>query len=249
MIEIEDRDGIRILRMNHGKANAFDVEFAACMTKEISAAHHDDDVDAVVLTGSGKIFSAGVDLLRLLDEGPSYISEFVPIIDRVFAEWAAFPKPMVAAINGHAIAGGGVLACVADYRIAGESAGTIGVPELVVGVPFPPAAFELVRQTVDSQRFRDLVWRGAIVSGEDRVSSGFVDRLVADDQVLEASIEVARELRAIPKSTFIRTKADWRAPVTQAAQNTQRQGAALSAWRSAKTLESIRAYVERTLKK
>ena len=71
-----------------------------------------------MLTGSGSIFSAGVDLRRLLAEGEDYLRRFVPLIGEGFQRLFAFPRPVVAALNGHAIAGGCIVACACDRRIA-----------------------------------------------------------------------------------------------------------------------------------
>ncbi|WP_163451993.1 enoyl-CoA hydratase/isomerase family protein, partial [Escherichia coli] len=85
----------------------------------------------------GKIFSAGVDLLQISDGGLSYVQKFLPALHRMFDTEFDFPKPVVAAVNGHAIAGGCVLASCADKRIAARDVGRIGVTEVLVGVPFP----------------------------------------------------------------------------------------------------------------
>jgi len=103
MIETTEQDGMAILRMAHGKANAMSTDFCAAITAkfaEISPAR------AVVLTGTGRIFSAGVDLLRLIDGGGAYIREFLPALGAMLATVFSHPKPVVAAINGHAVAGG-----------------------------------------------------------------------------------------------------------------------------------------------
>ena len=100
---------------------------------------------ALVITGQGKIFSAGVDLKRLSKEGAAYIRKFLPALDKLYDAVFFHPKPVVAAVNGHAVAGGAVLACCADRRIMARAGGRIGVTELLVGVPFPALAFEIVR--------------------------------------------------------------------------------------------------------
>ena len=99
----------------------------------------DPSVKAVILTGSGSSFSAGVDLFRVLKDGPEYGRRFLPVLDNFLRAALTLPKPMIAAINGHAIAGGCILAATCDHRIMTEGNGRIGIPELAVGVPFPGA--------------------------------------------------------------------------------------------------------------
>src|SRR5258708_24895480 len=118
------------------------MEFCEALTArfaEISSAR------AVVMTASGRTFSAGVDLVRLLEGGAPYVGKFLPVLSNMFAAVFSHPAPVVAAINGHAIAGGCVLACAADKRLMARDGGRIGVTELLVGVPFPPAAMEIIR--------------------------------------------------------------------------------------------------------
>ena len=122
IIEREDREGIALLRMNRGKVNALDAE----LLQELGAAL--DGVEAsparaLVLTGAGPAFSAGVDLFRLLEGGAAHIREFLPLLRGVGRRLCAFPKPPVAAVNGHAIADGPLLLVSCDRRILARGRG------------------------------------------------------------------------------------------------------------------------------
>ena len=112
MINVKTDNGIATVTITHGKANAFDMELgeelAQCFEQISESAAR-----AVVITGQGRIFSAGVDLIRLSSAGPDYVRKFLPALHRSFGAVFFCPKPVVAAINGHAIAGGCVLACAA----------------------------------------------------------------------------------------------------------------------------------------
>jgi enoyl-CoA hydratase len=141
MIKSEIVDGIAVLTLAHGKANALDIEFCDALARHFAELRR-SDLRAVVLTGQGKIFSAGVDLKRLSAGGADYIRRFLPALHRLYEAVFFHPKPVVAAINGHAIAGGCVLACCADRRIMARESGRMGVTEILVGVPFAALAFE-----------------------------------------------------------------------------------------------------------
>ncbi|MDX1515040.1 MAG: enoyl-CoA hydratase/isomerase family protein, partial [Gammaproteobacteria bacterium] len=149
MIEREDIYGTVVLRLAHGKANALDYELSRAIIECLDETET-GDAEAVVLTGSGKIFSAGVDLFRVLNEDDQYLDAFYPMLVNMFARVFAFRKPLVAAVNGHAVAGGCVLACACDFRVMGKGGGTMGVPELRVGVPFPTVAMEILRSAIDN---------------------------------------------------------------------------------------------------
>jgi enoyl-CoA hydratase len=131
LIQSKTIDGIAILTLSHGKANALDIEFCDALASNFAELAN-SDVKAVVLTGQGRIFSAGVDLKRLSQGGADYIRRFLPALHRLFEAVFFHPRPVVAAVNGHAIAGGCVLACCADRRIMARESGRIGVTEILL---------------------------------------------------------------------------------------------------------------------
>ena len=135
MLDFEERGEVAIMRLQHGKVNALDLELLLAITEAMRAV---DQARAVVITGSGSVFSAGVDLQRIVAGGPSYVREFLPALSESFMAIFDHPGPVVAAVNGHAIAGGCVIAAACDVRLMSQ--GKIGLAELSVGVPFPPAA-------------------------------------------------------------------------------------------------------------
>ena len=147
MIDLKNDGDVAIVTIRHGKANALDIELCEGLTKCFDELRR-SDARAVVLTGQGRMFSAGVDLIRVGSGGADYVRAFLPSLHRLYDAVFFHPKPVVAAINGHAIAGGCVLACCADRRIMADASGRIGVTELLVGVPFPALAFEIVRFAV-----------------------------------------------------------------------------------------------------
>src|SRR5207248_2211327 len=125
-------------------ANAMSLEFCDRLTACFEEIRQ-SSARAAVLIGEERIFSAGVDLLRVLDGGRPYLRNFLPALSAALAAVFSHPKPVVAAINGHAIAGGCILACACDRRLMVRDAGRIGVPELLVGVAFPAVAMEIMR--------------------------------------------------------------------------------------------------------
>ncbi len=98
MIVREDRDGVRILRLAHGKVSAMDIELGEALIAELKAAAG-VSVRAVVVTGTGSSFSAGVDLFRLIKDGPAYGERFLPVLDTMLRDALTFPKPLIAAVR------------------------------------------------------------------------------------------------------------------------------------------------------
>jgi enoyl-CoA hydratase len=250
VIEADRRDEIAILRMVDGKANTMTLEFCSALTARFEEVRL-SSARAVVLTGSGRIFSAGVDLVRLLEGGRSYIREFLPELSSMFATVFSHPKPVVAAVNGHAIAGGCVLACAADRRLMAPAAGRIGVTELLVGVPFPAVAMEIMRCVTAPQYFEEAIFGGEVFAPPDAVGRGLVNELVEPSELLDRAVATARALASLPPSVFALTKRQTRDP---AFERLDRVGPTVDAaaeeiWTAPETLERIRAYVASTLGK
>jgi enoyl-CoA hydratase len=245
MIDRSDADGIVTLTLEHGKAAALDVELLEALQRELAAA---EDARAVVLTGSGSIFSAGVDLFRLTDGGAAYVERFFPLLRDVVRQLFAMPLPVVAAANGHAIAGGAILVCAADVRLMASGNGRIGTPELLVGVPFPAAALEVARFAVrDVQRF---VYSGATLRPEEALAAGWIDEVVASEALLARAREAAARLAAIPRESFRLTKAQLRAPALDAIRlGEARDAEALAVWSDPAIHQHIRDYLARTVRK
>jgi enoyl-CoA hydratase len=220
------QDGVTILELGHGKANALDVDLCR-----------------------GGIFSAGVDLLRLLDGGPRYIDEFLPAFHEMLETLFVYPKPVVAALNGHAIAGGCVVACATDHRVMAGDSGRVGVPELRVGVPFPSAALEIMRFALAPVHFREIMYRGAVLDPSRARDWGLIDEIVAAERLMDHAVASAADLASVSPSAFALTKTQIRAPFVER-MKAAREGfdaAVRDIWVAPQTREAIRDYVTRTL--
>jgi enoyl-CoA hydratase len=248
MIEVGEEDGVTIMRMAHGKANAMSIDFCELMTARFEELNS-SSTRAIVITGNGRIFSAGVDLLLLLDGGVPYIRKFLPALSTMLATVFSYPKPVVAAINGHAIAGGCVLACAADKRLMAREAGRIGVTELLVGVPFPSAAMEIMRCAMSPQYFEDAIFSGATYAPSEAAERGLVNEIVEPDALLARAIAVGKTLAALPPSAFTLTKRQTRAPALERLEMDARRTEVEQIWTAPETLIRIRDYVARTLRK
>ena len=250
MIEKNEVDDVTVLRMAYGKANTMDLEFCTALIDALDELERDED-SAVVLTGSGNIFSAGVDLFRLLNEDEKYLDAFYPALIDLFERVFSFPRPLVAAINGHAIAGGCVLACACDYRMMTTGAGTLGVPELRVGVPFPAAAMEVLRFAVGSAHLQAMVLTGDTVSPQEALRLGFVDELVDEAELPERSAARAKSLESVPARAYSLSKRQLREPALRRIRDPVREHEEMvrAAWMDPQTFDHVRKYLEETLGK
>lgn len=242
MIDRTDEAGIAILQMDAPPANVLTTEFAEALSAALADLHADETVGGVVLTGTGSAFSAGVELFRVVDGGDPYVRGLLAAVGDFFGRLRSFPKPMIAAINGHAIAGGAVMACGCDYKVMAEGKGRVGLPELMVGVPFPSVALEMVRSAVPARYHREVMLLGNSYGVEEAVERGFVDEIVPADALLSRAHEVASALATIPPATFSLTKRQW-----YAADPSTLEPELVEIWAAENTHAHIRGYLERTL--
>lgn len=184
-----------IVRIHAGKVNALDLEGLLALRGAIDAV----GPSAIVLTGTERVFSAGVDLARLLQEDADYTRAYLRALEDLVQSLFDRSTPVVAALTGHAIAGGCLIASACDYRIMGQ--GRIGVTEALVGFPIPPGALEAFRY-VAGPRTAAMVSSGRTVDPEQALALGLIDEVVAADDVLSRGRDVARLFGATPSETF-----------------------------------------------
>jgi enoyl-CoA hydratase len=249
MIQRDDRDGIRILRLAHGKVSAMDIELGDAFTREMADAAA-APIKAVIVTGSGSSFSAGVDLFRVISGGPDYGRRFLPVLDDLLRSALTFSKPMVAAVNGHAIAGGCILAACCDHRIMVEGNGRIGIPELAVGVPFPALPLQIMAARLSDSALRDLVMTGRTVPTDEAKTLGLIDEKCPSGLLIDRALEVAQRLASIPPGAFALTKEAFYSPILRrTSQLADLNARVVEAWMQQDTYDTIRAYLDRTIKK
>jgi enoyl-CoA hydratase len=239
MIDVEQRSGVTVVRLRHGKVNALDLELLRAITKAMR------DLDrgaAVVITGSGAVFSAGVDLNRIVAGGRAYTQEFLPALAEAFLAIFDHQGPVLAAVDGHAIAGGCVIAAACDVRLMSQ--GKIGLAELSVGVPFPSAAMEILRHAVGPAVGR-LVLTAELLDASQAQSIGLIHHVAAPDALLDAAIERAGRMARIPAEVFGFSKRQLQQPARDAiAAGGAADEAVLAMWSSDRTRDAIARYLD-----
>ena len=238
MIETSDHDGIAILTLHNGPVNALDLELLTAVPGSLAAVAGSR---AVVLTGSGRSFSAGVDLKRIVDGGLPYAGTFLPALSLAMLTVFEHPKPVVAAVNGHALAGGCVLAAACDIRLM--SGGTIGLAELAAGVPFPTVPLEIMRHAVGPAL--DAMVLEARLTPEQATSIGLVHEVVEPDQLLSAALRRADRLCAAPPDVYALAKHQLHAPARERidAARPSDDPQVLKMWSSGRTARILRGYL------
>ena len=201
MISVTHQSDLATITFADNKVNAMDIEWCGTLTEQLNELENNSGTKAVIVTSAERVFSAGVDLKRVIAEDPDYVLPFIDALSLCFRTAFAFSKPMVAAVNGHAIAGGCIIASCADFRIATPRA-RIGLPELRLGVPLPANAIEVMRRVATPSAFQAMLNSGANYRDQAAVDAGLADRIVSKEFLMQQTIDQASQLAAIPVGTF-----------------------------------------------
>ncbi|MEV4258305.1 enoyl-CoA hydratase-related protein [Spirillospora sp. NPDC049652] len=194
MIELKREGDVFVLRMEAGE-NRFHPDFLAAMDRALTEVEQAEGPKALVTTGSGKFYSNGLDL----DWLGAHQEEFVPYLESVnglYARFLELPAPTVAAVNGHAFAGGGMLALAQDFAVMRTDRGYFCLPEVDLGMSFTPGMSALIQSRLTAPVAHEAMLTGRRYTAEEAREAGIVQRTADEAGVLPAAIELAASLAA-----------------------------------------------------
>ncbi len=235
-------DGIAVMTLNRAPVNALNPEFLSEIEAYLKRLDSDNAVRAVVISSACKVFCAGLDLKEVVDYSVPKQTEIVDGLNSAFARLYGFPKPMIAATAGAAIAGGLFFVLSADYSVAREGA-RLGLSEVRVGANFPVGPLEIARDSLSKGAFRRILLSGLPVDAAEAFRMGFVDEVCAADQVMERAMTVARDYANLPPQTFAAIKAQMRAPALNVINETLKKNAdpTRDGWFTSETVSAMKS--------
>jgi enoyl-CoA hydratase len=243
------RDGdVALLRMSSGKANAIGPAFLARL-----GALLDDlrDARALVFIGQPGFFSAGLDLPSLIELDQRAMAAFIDSFGETMLRVFELPLPVVAAVNGHAIAGGCVLALQADHRVMGDDPkARIGLNEVQLGIGLPPVVMETLRLQVPPTSIPTIALEGRLSTAVEALGLGLVHELAPPAHLEERALGKARSMSKLAGSAFRQIKKAYRAPAVAAVRAASTDVESwTSTWFSEGGQQLLRAAVDRLKKK
>lgn len=203
-------DGIAVVTFARPPMNAMDAELLEETAALFDRLASDRNVRAAVLTGEGRAFSAGLDLKLLPTLDTAAQHRLIAAMNDGFGTLYGWPKPLVTAINGHAIAGGMVVALCGDWRIVAEVPLKASFAEVKVGVRYPVAALDVARSELAPTAARRMVLFGEELDAAGAVALQVFDECVAADALLARAIARARRDAALPPEAFATIKRELR---------------------------------------
>ncbi len=198
-IQTEIREAVAAIALDDGKANALSPELIAGIHHALDVA--EKDAKAVVITGRPGRFSAGFDL-KVLRQGPEAAVDLVTAGGQLFLRFLEFPLPIVVGCTGHAIAAGAIALMTSDYRVGARGEFQIGMNETAIGMTLPDYAIEFARERLSKRHFDRSIIHAEMYGPEGAIDAGFLDRIVAPDEVVAEAFGEAVRLAASPQPAF-----------------------------------------------
>lgn len=212
-VTYQSEENYAIIIINNGKANAISHEVVAGLNAGLDKAEREDKI--VVLTGTAGIFSGGFDL-KVMTKSPESAKELVTKGSKLSLRMLSFPKPIIVACNGHAIAKGAFLLLSADYRIGVEGDYKIGLNEVMIGMTMHNAGIAIAKSRLSEVYLNRSVNNAEIFSSKDAIIAGFLDVIVPEDHLLPTAINVAEMFAKLNKKAHAATKLKVRKPHLEA---------------------------------
>ena len=208
-VTYQSAENYAIITINNGKANAISHEVVDGLNASLDKAEQEDKI--VILTGTPGIFSGGFDL-KVMTKSPESALELVTKGSKLSLRMLSFPKPIIIACNGHAIAKGAFLLLTADYRIGVDGDFKIGLNEVMIGMTMHHAGIAIAKSRLSEVYVTRSVNNAEIFSSKDAIKAGFLDKIVPEDLLLPTAIKVAGMFTKLNKTAHAATKLRVRKP-------------------------------------
>jgi enoyl-CoA hydratase/carnithine racemase len=247
-VHTEYRDQVAIVALDREITNALDLQLIEQLAEALRDLERDPNAHAIVLTSSNeKFFSIGFDIPHLFGLTKEEFRRFYQAFNRISLQLYTFPKPTVAAITGHAIAGGCILALCCDYRLIAEGRKLMGLNEVKLGVPVPYPADCILRSLVGVRYAREIVDVGEFYQPTELLQMGLVDQVLPLERVLPGAVERAALLGALPREASVLIKRSRVEPVEEqiAARLEEKERLFIERWYAADTRERLKAAMEK----
>jgi len=241
-LEIERHAEVVTLALRRGKVNAIDEELIRELRAALDELVVDRQARALILTGRGPFFSFGLDVPAIYALPEEACSRFLADFTALYTRLYTYPKPIIAAVNGHAAGGGCMLALAGDRRIMAAGRARIGLNEIAFGASVFAGSVEMLAACVGQRRAETLLMSGALHDAAAALDAGLVDRLVEPEALPEACLEEARGLAARQPNAYAGMKRLLRGPVAERMRRREEDSIRdfVQIWYSAETREALR---------
>jgi Delta3-Delta2-enoyl-CoA isomerase len=242
MVSVEHHGRVALVKLENRVTNALSPKVVHELEAILQRIKEDDAVNGLVLASSNdKFFSIGFDIPELFEMNRSHFTEFYRLFNRFCLELFTLPKPTVAAITGHAIAGGCILALCCDYRFIAKGNKLMGLNEIRLGLPVPYFPDRLLHALAGIRRAREMMESGEFYPPEKAFEMGIVDKILPVEDVVKAAVEHADTLGSLPKVGYGMIKQNRVEVIVEAvmARQDQKETAFIGSWYSDEARERL----------
>lgn len=193
LVRILRQDGIATVALARGKVNALNETMVDDIKETLNDMKHDKSIKVIILTGQGKFFSFGFDVPELLNYSKEAFTRYLNKFSDLCTSLFLFTKPVVAALNGHTIAGGCVIAMACDYRIMVSGKAKISLNEITFGSSVFASSVEMLKNAVGSKNAEYVLKTGAMFSAEEALRLGLIDAVTDEKNLPDEARAIARD--------------------------------------------------------
>ena len=212
-IAVEKRDGIATITLARGNVNALNNQVVDEIRETLKSLETDPETNAVILTGRGKFFSFGFDIPEFLSFTREEFSDYLVNFTSLNAYLFLYPKPVVAALNGHTIAGGCMVALACDRRVMADGKGKISLNEIALGSSVMAGSTEMLRFWCGSANATQILYSGEMYSAEAALGLGLVQEVAVEADLISRARNVAADLASKHPAAFASIKSLLRKPM------------------------------------
>ena len=193
-------DGIAIIKLNNGVTNAINLELVNQLTSNLKEVEKDSAIHGIILTSANpKFFSIGLDIPNLFNLSKEEFHHFYTKFNDLCLKMFLYPKPILAAITGHAIAGGCILTLPCDYRYISDGRKFMGLNEVKLGVSIPYPALCMLENIVGFNNTREIIFLGEFYPPDTLIKMGLVDSICSEKDLINDSLD---KIKAICKNSI-----------------------------------------------
>jgi enoyl-CoA hydratase/carnithine racemase len=235
------KDGIAKIALARGKVNAINEKVVEELTERLNGLAQDPAVKSAVLTGTGKFFTFGFDIPEFLgypkEDFIRYLTKFTDLYRLIFM----YPKPVIASLNGHTIAGGCMLAIACDYRIMVSGKARISLNEINFGSSLFAGSVDLLKMWLGQRPAEVAAYTGAMYSAEEALKLGLVDKVCSEAELEGETQKAARDFAEKDPAAFASIKKLLRSQLAEAIKARERQSILdfVDIWYSEKTWKNL----------
>ena len=203
ILNIDFSNNTAIIALNNKIPNALSLKLLEDLQLKIKQFNQQSEIYSIVLTSTNnKFFSIGLDIPSIYDIPRLEFEKFYKTFTQACVELFRSPKPIIAAISGHAIAGGCILTLCCDYRIITDSKALMGLNEIKLGVPVPYLGYFILKELVGYREARNVCESGEFFLPKDLLVLGLVDEIVPSSRMIDVAVEKAQALGSLPQSSY-----------------------------------------------